>query len=135
MEENKAITGIKTKLEGTEQVWQKIKLVTWKNYVKRTAEETEEKHHNVIRKKAQPKVIRKDEIGKHWKFLYMEGKEHIEKTNYVSYCRNWLSRNERAWIFRFNRLMMCQEKKKRFKNYEWVISLWIYYILRITKKF
>ena len=113
MEENKAITGIKIKLEGTEQVRQKIKLVTWKNYVKRTAEETEEKHHNVIRIKAQPKVIKKDEIGKHWKFLYMEGKEHIEETNYVSYYRNWLSRNERAWIFRFNRPLMCQEKKKK----------------------
>lgn len=74
MEENKAITGIKTKLEGKEQVWQKIKLVTWKNYVKRTAEDTEKKNHNVIRKKAQPK----DEIGKHCKFWYMEGKEHIE---------------------------------------------------------
>lgn len=40
------------------------------------------------KKRHNQKLLEKMRLEEHCKFLYMEGKEHIEETNYISYCRN-----------------------------------------------
>lgn len=46
-------------------------------------------------KAPQWKLLEKTIMEKQCKSMYMEGTEHIEKTNYISYYRKWLSWNER----------------------------------------